>query len=401
MSKPTMRTVTTTMSPEYEIRHIQFMYQTRQLFAIKKYVDMSPDDFDFDLHSEDLFLYKGILSCDARTGEVSTYYFPQSKVATLSNSANTHTLFYLAYSDDYNRLYCYKRDLEAEVDQLVFTKDIRGAYEPSINRIWSVHHFYSLNKRYALISYLLPDQERGFHYALIDAVEQNITPFVPGDTIRNIESIMGFNCNGIEYLLIKTGEHMVHERKIDWEYNRPEVEQLIVIAVDEFIAKVQANDTDLSDHIIFSSQSHEAFADLIILDHQLVILVERFDTADSLVMIYTVDNQNKEYISYPHVYNKLYHLNHIFYATHTSDMSTRLYKLSTGEQIAEILQPQGIVTMIEEGIVTIDQRLGSEDRQLYIYNDQGYTLWTEDCAWIDYKQQFIFKIKQSEQHSSL
>lgn len=390
-----MRTVTITMPIEYEIRAMLFMYETMQLFAIKKYVDMSPDDFDFDLHVEDLFLYKGILSCDSKSGEVSTYYFPQSKVATLSSSANTHTLFYLAYSDDYRMLYCYKRDLQAEVDQLVFTKDISGTYEPSINHIWSVHHFYSLNERYALISYLLPDQQRGYNYALIDAVEQTIAPFVPGDMIRNIETIMGFNYNGIEYLLIKTGEHMVHERKIDWEYNRPEVEQLIVIAVDTFIAKVQANDTDLSDHIIFSSQSHEAFADLLIMDQQVIVLVERFDTADSLVMIYTVDNQNKEYISYPHVYNRLYEFNHIFYATRISDTSTRLYKLHTGEQIAEIMQPQGVVTIIEEGMVTIDRRLGSEDRQLYIYNDQGSTLWIKDCMWIDYKQRFILNILQS------
>lgn len=389
-----MRTVTITMPIEYEIRAMQFTYQTMQLFAITKYVDMSPDDFDFDLHAEDLFLYKGILSCDSKSGEVSTYYFPQSKVATLSSSANTHTLFYLAYSDDYRMLYCYKRDLEAEVDQLVFTKDISGTYEPSINRIWSVHHFYSLNERYALISYLLPDQQRGYNYALIDAVEQTIVPFVPGDMIRNIETIMGFNCNGIEYLLIKTGEHMVHERKIDWEYKRPEVEQLIVIAVDTFIAKVQANDTDLSDHIIFSSQSHEAFADLLIMDQQVIILVERFDTADSLVMIYTVDNQNKEYISYPHVYNKLYDLNQIFYATRKSDTSTRLYKLHTGEQIAEIMQPQGVITMIEEGIVTTDHRLGNEDHRLYLYHNHESTLWVEHYAWIDYKQRFLLNILQ-------
>lgn len=389
-----MRTVTITMPIEYEIRAMQFMYETMQLFAIKKYVDMSPDDFDFDLHAEDLFLYKGILSCDSKSGEVSTYYFPQSKVATLSSSANTHTLFYLAYSDDYRMLYCYKRDLEAEVDQLVFTKDISGTYEPSINRIWSVHHFYSLNERYALISYLLPDQQRGYNYALIDAVEQTIVPFVPGDMIRNIETIMGFNCNGIEYLLIKTGEHMVHERKIDWEYNRPEVEQLIVIAVDTFIAKVQANDTDLSEYMIFSSQSHEAFADLLIMDQQVIILVERFDTADSLVMIYTVDNQNKEYISYPHVYNKLYDLNQIFYATRTSDTSTRLYKLHTGEQIAEIMQPQGVITMIEEGIVTTDRRLGNEDHRLYLYHNHESTLWVEHYAWIDYKQRFLLNIFQ-------
>lgn len=389
-----MRTVTITMPIEYEIRAMQFMYETMQLFAIKKYVDMSPDDFDFDLHVEDLFLYKGILSCDSKSGEVSTYYFPQSKVATLSSSANTHTLFYLAYSDDYRMLYCYKRDLEAEVDQLVFTKDISGTYEPSINRIWSVHHFYSLNERYALISYLLPDQQRGYNYALIDAVEQTIVPFVPGDMIRNIETIMGFNCNGIEYLLIKTGEHMVHERKIDWEYNRPEVEQLIVIAVDTFIAKVQANDTDLSEYVIFSSQSHEAFADLLIMDQQVIILVERFDTANSLVMIYTVDNQNKEYISYPHVYNKLYDLNQIFYATCTLDTSTRLYKLHTGEQIAEIMQPQGVITMIEEGIVTTDHRLGNEDHRLYLYHNHESTLWVEHYAWIDYKQRFLLNILQ-------
>lgn len=387
-----MRTVTITMPIEYEIRAMQFMYETMQLFAIKKYVDMSPDDFD--LHAEDLFLYKGILSCDSKSGEVSTYYFPQSKVATLSSSANTHTLFYLAYSDDYRMLYCYKRDLEAEVDQLVFTKDISGTYEPSINRIWSVHHFYSLNERYALISYLLPDQQRGYNYALIDALEQTIVPFVPGDMIRNIETIMGFNCNGIEYLLIKTGEHMVHERKIDWEYNRPEVEQLIVIAVDTFIAKVQANDTDLSEYVIFSSQSHEAFADLLIMDQQVIILVERFDTADSLVMIYTVDNQNKEYISYPHVYNKLYDLNQIFYATRKSDTSTRLYKLHTGEQIAEIMQPQGVITMIEEGIVTTDHRLGNEDHRLYLYHNHESTLWVEHYAWIDYKQRFLLNILQ-------
>ena len=390
-----MRTSTITMPIDYEIRATQFMYETMQLFAIKKYVDMSPDDFDFDQHMEDLFLYKGILSCDAQTGEVSTYYFPQFKVAELSSSANTYTLFYLAYSDDYRMLYCYQRDLKAKIDRLVFTKEIHTAYEPSINHIWSVQHFYSLNKRYALISYLLPDQQRGYNYALIDAVEQTINPFVPGDIIPNIETIMGFNCKGTEYLLIKTGEHMVHERKIDWEYNRPEVEQLIVIAVDEFIAKVQANDTDLSEYVIFSSQSHEAFADLLILDQQVIVLVERFDTADSLIMIYTVDNQNKEYISYPHVYNKLYHLNHIFYAIHRSDISTRVYKLHTGEQIAEIMQPQEVVTMIEEGIVTIDQRLGSEDRQLSIYNDQGCTLWIDDCEWIDYKQRFILNIHQS------
>jgi hypothetical protein len=395
MSKPTMRTVTINMPKEYEYRQLHFMYQTMQLFTIKKYVDMSPDDFDFDLHIEDLFLYKGILSCDAQTGEVSTYYFPQYKVLNLSSSQNTSTLFYLAYSDDYRMLYCYKRDLEAEVDQLVFTRDISDAYEPSINRVWSVHHFYSLNERYALIAYLLPGQQRGYNYALIDALEQTMIPFVPNDMIRNIDCIMGFNCNGTEYLLIKTGEHMVHERKIDWEYNRPEVEQLIVIAVDEFISNVQSSNIDLSDFVIYSSQSHEAFADLLILDQQLIILVERFDTEDSLVMLYTVDNRKTEYISYPHVYNKLYHLNQIFYATRKSDTSTRLYKLHTGEQIAEILQPQGVVTMIEEGIVTIDQRLGSEDRQFYIYNDQGCTLWTEDCAWIDYEQRFILKIKQA------
>ena len=108
-----MRTVTINMPKEYEYRQLHFMYQTMQLFTIKKYVDMSPDDFDFDLHIEDLFLYKGILSCDAQTDEVSTYYFPQYKVLNLSSSQNTSTLFYLAYSDDYRMLYCYKRDLEA------------------------------------------------------------------------------------------------------------------------------------------------------------------------------------------------------------------------------------------------------------------------------------------------
>lgn len=390
-----MNICTIQISQAYDISNMDFQYDTTQLFSIKRYVDMSSDDFDFDKHVEDILLYKGILSCDFSSGIVETYYFEQRNVLHLSTSSNTGTLFYIAYSDDYKTLFGYKRDLALQTNQLVFTEVIEGSGKRSIDSVWSLHHFYSLNKDIAFISYQLPDEQRVYHYALIDAVQQTFIPITLNDRIRNIEWMTGFSSGGTEYLILKIGEHMVHERRYDWEYNRDEAEEIIVMKVEEFVAKVQANVWDWSAYTVLSSKRNEAFVDLTIIDQQLMILVERFDSADSILLTYDVEQRTTDYTVYPRVYNRLYHLHHTLYAAHLSDIYTQLYNLQTGEMIQEIPPPQKVIAIIEEGLLTADVYLGNEDKTIYIYNDQGCKVWVGNHYFADIEHRFILNIDRS------
>ncbi|WP_046212465.1 hypothetical protein [Paenibacillus wulumuqiensis] len=370
------------------------------LFSMRTRVDMSDDDFNFDAHMDDLLFDKGMLTYNTRTNTAAIYYFEQKRVFSLSESCSrAPVVFYASCSEDYRLVYFYKRDLITGISNLVHTLDTRLLDIDPLTAPLALHDFYTLNERYALISYMAPGRKTRYerYDALLDSLTGELVYFTANEMLRYMECMQPYDYAGQDYLWIKTGEHMVHERKQDWIKGEQEPEEIILAEVEQFIAMVLHHRIDLTPFVLHSSQPNEAFTDYITVDGKIIVLIEQFDSKDSALLIHDIRQQTTDRIAQPRIYNRIYHKQGRLYAREQMEQSNILYDLQTGSIVFDIAEPQQIIALCEQGVLTTDMRLDNEDNTIYLHTDHKTTVFVEGHYFINYEQDFILFINGEEQ----
>jgi len=389
-----------TIPDEYKVMQMQFLYQDTRLFSLKTKVDMSDDDFDYDAHIDDLWFYKGILSYHADTETAVAYYFEQKKVFELgTNCGSAPVLFYAACSEDYSKVFFYKRDLVKGSSTLVHTLDTCLLDIEPLTAPLHLSHMYTLNERYALISYMVTGRKVRYerYDALLDSLTGECIYFTADKIWSYMECMLPYHYSGKDYVWIKTGEHMIHERRMDWLKNEREPEDIILIEVEKLITMALQNQLDFAPFILHSSQPNEAFTDYIAVDGQIILLIEQFDTEYSVLITYDIDQQAIDRIAQHRVYDRIYPKQGKLYAREQTDHSSILYDLQTGNPICEVPDPKQIIALCEQGVLTTNTRLGNEDNTVYLHTDQEMTIFAEGHYFMDYEQELMLLIQDEVQ----
>lgn len=385
---------------KYDIAIRDYVYDNIRLFSMRNQidelqVDTSLDDFDPSDYLEDTFFYEGIIIHDSSLDQECIQLFQEKKVFNLSNGHHNTILFYLSYSNDYNQIYFYKKNImKLNEDHLILTLDVNLESISAEQFAFSVKNFYTLNERYAIISYHFANQ-RYYQHALIDSLTGQLLPINSEKMLSDMDYITGFINHGKNYLLIKTGEYMVEERNRLWRNNEENEEGIYIIELDEFIIRCKNNDLNSDYFNIFFSLKNQAIRDINILNGKVTILIEEFDLENSSLITYDTFEKKIEKNVYSELYNRIYNSNEKLYVTTQSDILTSVYDLQTNTKIKEIYQPQNILAFFETGILTKDMRLGDEDKKLYINTEKESKLLIEGNYFIDIERNVIVIIDEN------